>query len=272
MSGKLYLVATPIGNLKDITYRAVEILNEVDVIYCENPLHSLTLLNAYNIKNKLIAYHKFNERAQIDKVLFDLKQGKNIALISDAGTPLISDPGYVMVDEVKKQGYEIFSVPGACAGISALIVSGMNTQNFYFFGFLNGSKTEKINSLNEIRKIKSSLIFYVAPHSLKDDIKLIGSVLGDRKSVLVNEITKMYEKQHDITLLDNLDFEPRGEYVLIVDGDKEESIDFSSLTIEDHIEYYINMGIDNKSAIKLVAKDRNVNKNEIYKHTIKDKK
>lgn len=272
MSGKLYLVATPIGNLKDITYRAVEILSEVDVIYCENPLHSLKLLNAYNIKNKLVSYHKFNERGQIEKVLSDLEKGFNIALVSDAGTPLISDPGYVMVEEVKKHGYEIYSVPGACAGISALVVSGMNTENFYFYGFLHGNKTEKIDSLNQIRKVKSTLIFYVAPHSLIDDIKMIGSVLGDRKAVLVNEITKLYEKQHDITLLSDIDFEPRGEYVLIVEGDREENVDFSSMTIEEHIQYYINMGIDNKSAVKLVAKDRNVNKNEVYKYTIKDKK
>ena len=264
MRGKLYIVATPIGNLKDITLRALDVLRSVDTIICENPLHSMKLLNEYDIRKNLQPFHKFNERASIDKVKRWLDEGKDIALISDAGTPLVSDPGYLLINELRQGDYEITPIPGACAGINALIASGLNTERFCFVGFLHGNKSDKIDTLNKYRDLECTLIFYLAPHNLLEDVEIIASVLGDRNAVLVNELTKMHEKYISFRLGNGLDIDSRGEYVLIVEG-ASGKVDFSGLSLEQHLEMYIKMGIDEKSALKMVASDRGVSKSAIYK-------
>lgn len=264
MSGKLYIVATPIGNLKDFSFRAVETLNECDVILCEDVLHSLKLLNNYEIKKKLLPYHKFNEKKEQEKILSLLKEGKTVGLISDAGTPLISDPGYELVSRLKEEEIEYTIIPGACAAVSALILSGMSTEQFFFFGFLKGNNKSRIESLNKIKEVEASLIFYLPAHSVNEDISLIYKVLGARNACLVSEITKIYEKTYDFTLSDNPDIKSKGEYVLVVEGSKGMQNDLNELTIEEHIAHYINMGIDRMSAIKQVARDRNLKKSDVY--------
>lgn len=270
MSGKLYIVATPIGNLKDFSYRAVETLNECDVILCEDVLHSLKLLNNYDIKKKLIPYHKFNEKKAQEGIISLLKEGKTVGLISDAGTPLISDPGYELISRLKSENIYYTIIPGACAAISALVLSGLNTENFYFFGFLKGNNKAKIESLSKIKELESSLIFYLPAHAVNEDISLIYKVLGARKACLVSEITKIYEKTYDFTLSDNLDLNFKGEFVLVVEGCKECENNLNSLSLEKHIEHYTNMGIDRMSAIKQVARDRNIKKSDVYNTVNKD--
>lgn len=264
MKGKLYIVATPIGNLKDITLRALDVLKSVDIIICENPLHSMKLLNEYDIRKNLQPFHKFNERASVDKVKKWLDEGEDIALISDAGTPLVSDPGYLLISELRKGDYEIVPIPGACAGINALIASGLNTERFCFIGFLHGNRSDKIDTLNKYRDLECTLIFYLAPHNLLEDVKIIASVLGDRNAVLVNELTKIHEKYIMFSLCGDLDIDCRGEYVLVVDG-ASGKVDFSGLGLKEHLDMYIKMGIDEKSALKMVASDRGVSKSVIYK-------
>ncbi len=270
MSGKLFIVATPIGNLKDFSFRAVETLNSVDVILCEDVLHSLKLLNAYDIKKKLIPYHKFNEIKEQNFVVSMLEEGKNVALISDAGTPIISDPGYVLVSRLKELGIEYTVIPGACAAISALVLSGRESEQFYFYGFLKGNTKSKIESLAQVKNLKASLIFYLPAHSLNEDVALIYKVLGSRKASLVSEISKMYEKVIDFTLCENAELNYKGEFVLVVDGLIESENELNQLTLEKHIEHYMAMGLDRMSAIKQVATDRNLKKNVVYKQVNKD--
>lgn len=270
MKGTLYIVATPIGNLKDITYRAIEVLKDVDIIICENPLHSMKLLNQYDIRKNLQPYHKFNERSSIDKVVNWLDEGKNVALISDAGTPLISDPGYILVSELRAGGYDVTPVPGACAGITALVASGLSTERFCFVGFLHGNKSAKVDELNKYKDLECSLIFYLAPHNLDEDLKVLYSVLGDRKAMLCNELTKMHEKYIEFSLASVPSIDARGEYVLIVEGCTMQ-VDYSKISLEEHLDRYISMGIDQKTALKMVAKDRGVSKSVIYKDLIVDK-
>lgn len=262
----LYFVATPIGNLKDISYRAIEVLNSVDVIACEDTRNSLKLLLYYDIKKELISYHKFNEKNSAEGIIKLLKQGKNIAVISDSGMPIISDPGSILVERLIEEELEYTVIPGANAGLSALLLSGFDARKFTFVGFLPDNKSRK-ELLDEVSKYYTTLIFYVSPHSLKQDIKDIYSVLGNRKACLVNEITKLYEKTIFFELEKGCDIEEKGEYVLIVDK-KEKTNDFTIFTIDEHIEYYIEQGLDKKQAIKEVAKDRKLAKSEIYKYTI----
>ena len=270
MRGKLYIVATPIGNLKDITFRAIEVLRYVDIIICENPLHSLKLLNEYEIKKNLQPFHKFNEKASINKIINWLEEGKNIALISDAGTPLISDPGYILISTLRDEGFEVTPVPGACAGINALIASGLNTEKFCFVGFLHGNKSKKTEELNKYKELECTLIFYLAPHNLNEDLMIIANCLGKRKAVLCNELTKIHEKYFEFDLSNIPTIEPRGEYVLVVEGCNNK-IDYANISIEEHLQKYVEMGIDEKAALKMVAKDRGVSKSIIYKSII-DKK
>ena len=270
MSGKLYIVATPIGNLKDFSFRAIESLNECDVILCEDVLHSLKLLNNYEIKKKLIAYHKFNEKKEQEKIISLLKEGKTVGLISDAGTPLISDPGYELVARLKQEKIEYTIIPGACAAISALVLSGMNTEQFFFFGFLKGNNKSRIESLNKVKSLEATLIFYLPAHSVNEDIALIYKVFGARNASLVSEISKIYEKTYDFVLCDDPDIVSKGEYVLIVEGSKGEQNSLNELSVEEHIAHYINMGIDRMSAIKQVARDRNLKKSDVYNAVNKD--
>ena len=207
----LYLVGTPIGNLKDISLRAKEVLNAVDEIACEDTRHSLALLNHYDIKKPLVSYHKFNEIESGEKLVAKLKSGKNIALITDAGMPVISDPGNVLVNMLIENGLEFTVVPGACALVSALILSGLDSSKFCFLGFLPQKEKDKKEMLEKYKQLDITLIFYSAPHDIKKDIESIYSVFGDRRAVAVKEITKLYERAEHITLKENLKSEPKGE-------------------------------------------------------------
>lgn len=265
----LYFVATPIGNLKDISFRAIEILNSVDVIACEDTRNSLKLLNHYNIHKKLIAYHKFNENNSSDGIIELLNEGKNVAIISDSGMPVISDPGETIIKKLKQNGLEYTVVPGANAGLSALILSGLSANRFTFVGFLPDDKKEKTAILKSVKFHTETLVFYVAPHDVKKIVKDLYLEFGERNAVLVNEITKIYEKTFEFKLCENLDYEPRGEYVLVVEGAKQNvENDLLNLSIEEHLKYYISLGEGKNDAIKKVAKERNLSKNEVYQVAI----
>lgn len=263
----LYLVATPIGNLKDITLRALEVLKSVDEIGCEDTRHSLGLLNAYEIKKPLFSYHKFNEREAGEKVIEKLKSGKDVAIITDAGMPVISDPGNVLVNMLIENGLEFTVIPGACACVSALVLSGLDSSRFCFLGFMPDKNCERKEFLNKYKDLDVTLIFYSAPHDVKKDIESIYSVFGDRTAVAVKEITKLHEKAEKFNLKDGLKSEPKGEYVILVEGGKRENQNLL-LSEKEHIELYISQGMDKKDALKTVAKERGVSKSSLYKYTI----
>ena len=264
----LYFVATPIGNLGDISLRALEVLKNVDIIACEDTRNSLKLLNHYNISKKLISYHKFNEKNSTNGIIELLNSGKNIAIISDAGMPVISDPGEILIKRLKEENIEYTVVPGANAGLCALLLSGIDASRFTFVGFLPDDNRQKKQLLNYLKEHKETLVFYVAPHDVKRVIKELYLSFGERRAVLVNEITKVFEKTYSFTLCENYDIDPKGEYVLVVEGNKNFSDDLLNLTIKQHLEYYIGLGDSKNDAIKKVAKERNVNKNEVYKIAI----
>ena len=266
----LYFVATPIGNLKDISLRAIETLKSVDIIACEDTRNSLKLLNHYDIHKKLIAYHKFNENNSSDGIIELLKEGKNVAIISDSGMPVISDPGETIITKLKQEDLPYTVVPGANAGLSALILSGFNASRFTFVGFLPDDKKERKTILQDIKEHKETLIFYVAPHDVKRVVKELYLAFGQRKAVLVNEITKMYEKTFQFELCEELNYDPKGEYVLVVEGNLlQPDKDFEEMTIQEHLNYYISLGDSKNDAIKKVAKERGVSKNEVYQVAIK---
>lgn len=267
--GECFFVATPIGNLKDITFRAIEVLQSVDVIACEDTRNSLKLLNHYNIRKKLVAYHKYNEENSSNGLIDLIKSGKNIAIISDAGMPVISDPGQTIIQKLIENNIKYTIVPGANAGLCALILSGIDASRFTFVGFLPDNKKECSSLLADIKNYKTTLVFYVAPHDVLSINKKLYEALGCRRAVFVNEITKMYEKTYSFNLGDELDFEPKGEYVLIVEGNKNADInDLLELSIKEHLLYYINLNISKTEAIKKVAKERAITKNEVYQIAI----
>lgn len=272
MSGILYLVATPIGNLEDITFRAINILKEVDLIAAEDTRHTLKLLNHYQISKPLISYHRHNEEIK-EKVLIEkLKEGKNIALVSDAGTPVISDPGEVIVKEALKENIKIIPIPGACALVNALIASGLDTKEFVFFGFLSINKKLRKEKLEEIRKENKTIILYEAPHKLLATLKDLEKILDNRKIVIARELTKIHEEFIRGSVSEVLEQypEPKGEHIIIIEGnnikeDIEEIKRINEMSIEEHYKYYEEQGIEKNEIIKKIAKDRKVNKNEIYK-------
>ncbi len=263
----LYFVGTPIGNLKDISLRALEVLKSVDEIACEDTRHSLGLLNAYQIKKPLTAYHKFNEREAGEKIIEKLKNGKNIAVITDAGMPVVSDPGNILTQMLIEEGLDFTVIPGACAFVSALVLSGLDSSRFCFLGFLPQKQSERTEFLQKYKDLDMTLIFYSAPHDVKKDVESIYKVFGDRRAVAVKEITKLYERADRFNLKDNLLGEPKGEYVLLVEGGKMEN-DNLNLTEKEHIELYLSQGFDKKEALKKVAKERGVSKSSLYKYTI----
>lgn len=263
----LYFVGTPIGNLKDISLRALEVLKSVDEIACEDTRHSLGLLNAYQIKKPLFAYHKFNEKETGEKIVEKLKSGKDIAVISDAGMPAISDPGNVLVTLLIENNLEFTVVPGACAFVSALVLSGLDSSKFCFLGFLPEKTSQRKEFLQKYANLDMTLIFYSAPHDIKKDIQSIYSVFGSRRAVAVKEITKMFEKAERFSLEQGLTQEPKGEYVLLVEGASNQNENLS-LSEKEHIELYLSQGMDKKEALKKVAKERGVSKSSLYKHTI----
>ncbi len=265
----LYFVGTPIGNLKDISFRAISVLKEVDEIACEDTRHSLGLLNAYQIKKPLVSYHKFNEKEAGEKIIEKLKSGKNIAVITDAGMPVISDPGNVLVEMLVENNLEFTVVPGACAFVSALLLSGLDSSKFCFLGFLPTKSTERKDFLQKYKNLDMTLIFYSAPHDIKKDIQTIYEVFGDRRAVAVKEITKMHESAHRFSLAEGIEGEPKGEFVLLVEGGIIENENLK-LSEKEHIELYISQGMDKKQALKQVAKERGVSKSSLYKYTVEE--
>ena len=263
----LYFVATPIGNLKDITLRAIEVLKSVDEIACEDTRHSLGLLNAYEIKKPLFAYHKFNERESGEKIIEKLKNGKNIAVITDAGMPVVSDPGNILAQMLIENGLDFTVVPGACAFVSALVLSGLDSSKFCFLGFMPSKSSERKEFLEKYKNLDMTLVFYSAPHDVKKDIESIYSVFGERRAVAVKEITKLYESAEHFNLANGLSKEPKGEYVLLVEGGKKENQNLL-LSEKEHIDLYLKQGFYKKEALKMVAKERGVSKSSLYKYTI----
>ena len=265
---KLFLVGTPIGNLKDITYRAIETLNSVDIIACEDTRHSMILLNAYEIKKPLISVHKFNEKMQSQKVVEMLKSGKDVAYISDAGMPSISDPGFILLTEVQKEGLETEIIPGVTAFATALVGSCLNSEKFTFLGFLPEKQKDKQMLLGRYKMLDSTLIFYSSSHNISKDLKTLFDCLGDRDVVVANELTKKFEKYIKGNLKTIQIDEPRGEYVVLVGG-AEISSPLNELSLDEHFAYYINDGLSKNEAIKKVAQDRGLKKDEVYKHFVK---
>ena len=269
MNGKLYLVATPIGNLEDITLRALRILKEVDYIAAEDTRNTLKLLNHFEIKKPLISNHRHNEEDRENSLIEKLKDGKNIAVVSDAGTPGISDPGEVIAKRAIEENIEVIPIPGACAAINALIASGLNTKEFVFFGFLPLNKKLRKEKLDEINKSEKTIIIYEAPHKMKNTLTDLKNILNNRKIVLARELTKIHEefiRSNIDELIENIN-NIKGELILIIEGateKTEEENKLNNLTLEEHYKYYEKQGFDKKEIIKKIAKDRNVNKNEIY--------
>ena len=267
--GKLYIVATPIGNLEDITLRAINTLKSVDLIIAEDTRHSLKLLNHLEISKPLVSYHRHNEDVKYEKILEKIKEGQNVALISDAGTPIISDPGEVIVKEAIKENIEVIPVPGACAAITALMAGGVDTKKFIFYGFLSLNKKLRKKELEEIKNENRTMILYEAPHKLKNTLEDFKKYIPERNIVVARELTKIHEEFIRGTVEEILDKiqEPKGEYIIIInanDNQLEEENTLNSLTLEERYKFYELQGFDKKEIIKKIAKDRNVSKNEIY--------
>ena len=274
MAGKLYLCATPIGNLEDITFRVLRILNEVDLIGAEDTRHSIKLLNHFEIKTPMTSYHEYNKVDKAKYLVQEMLNGKNIALITDAGTPGISDPGEELVRQCIDAGIEVSSVPGPAACITALTMSGQATRRFAFEAFLPADKKERALVLEELKEETRTMIIYEAPHHLLKTLKELYEVLGDRSITLCKELTKLHEKAWKTTILELIaeyeQTEPKGEHVLVIAGKtfkekKDASIQsFLEISIEEHMEMYLSKGMDKKEAMKAVAKDRGVSKRDIY--------
>lgn len=275
MSGTLYLVATPIGNLDDITLRAIKVLKNVDFIAAEDTRHSLKLLNHLEISKPLISYHRHNEDVKTELLIEKLLDNKNIALITDAGTPGISDPGEEIVKKCIENKISIVPIPGACAFVNALIASGLDTTEFTFIGFLPLNKKNRQEKLDKIKTCNNTSILYEAPHKLISTLKDLSEILENRKIVLARELTKMHEEfifgttNEILNKLDN----PKGEFVIVIEKsnniDTENSSILSNLSLEEHYNFYNKQGLNKNEIIKKIAKDRNVMKNEIYKYFIK---
>ena len=265
-SSTLYLVPTPIGNMEDMTFRAIKILNDVDVIFSEDTRVTQNLLRYYDIKNKLISLHDHNEDIVKEKVLNYLLNGECVAIVTDRGTPIISDPGYKTVKYVSGKGFNVIALPGANAFVPALIVSGIPSQPFLFYGFLDSKKSKKIKELEDLRGKEETIIFYEAPHRIKETMSLILEIFGDRKVSLSREISKKYESVYRgsvselLSTLDNI----KGEFVIIVSGCDVEKISNSDINIVERVNYYINNGLSSMDAIKLVAKENNLKKSDVY--------
>ncbi len=274
--GVLYLVATPIGNLEDITYRALRILNEVDFIAAEDTRHTLKLLNHFEIQKPMISYYEHNIRERGEKIVARIKEGKNAALVSDAGTPAISDPGEDLVRLCIEEGIRVIPVPGAVAGINALICSGISTKRFSFEGFLSVNKKSRIDHLEVVKESEYTLIFYEAPHKLLNTLNDMLKYFGNRKITVAREITKKFEQFLYTNLEDAIvhftQNQPKGEFVLIIEGadNTQKTSVFDKMTILEHINYYIEAGFDKKEAMKKVASDRNISKRDVYAETIKE--
>ena len=280
MAGKIYLVATPIGNLSDISMRAIETLKNADIIACEDTRNTIRLLNHFEIKGRLTSYHEYNKIDKAYELCVKVKEGKNIAFVSDAGMPAISDPGYELVEIAYKEGLEVTVVPGASAVVSALAISGISSRRFAFEGFLPADKNEKKEILTELSQESRTLILYEAPHRLLKTLKELFEYMGNRNIAIVREITKLHEEVLRGKLADIIaDYESekiaiRGEYVLVIEGKsllekrEERQKSFEEISIREHYEKYIAEGMDKKEAMKAVAKDRGIQKRDVYKELL----
>ena len=280
MAGKIYLVATPIGNLSDISMRAIETLKNVDIIACEDTRNTIRLLNHFEIKGHLTSYHEYNKIDKAYELCEKVKEGNNIAFVSDAGMPAISDPGYELVDIAYKEGLEVTVVPGASAVVSALAISGISSRRFAFEGFLPADKNDKKEILTELSQESRTLILYEAPHRLLKTLKELFEYMGDRNIAIVREITKLHEEVLRGKLAEIIaDYESeriavRGEYVLVIEGKsllekrEERQKSFEEISIREHYEKYIAEGMDKKEAMKAVAKDRGIQKRDVYKELL----
>lgn len=280
--GKIYIVATPIGNLSDITFRAIEILKTVDFIAAEDTRVTIKILNHFDIKTKLISNHEHNEKEKAKSIIDKVLSGNNVAVVTDAGTPIISDPGAILVKEAVKSGIEVISIPGACAAINALVVSGLSSDEFHFVGFIPTNNKEKNNLIEKLKNEISTMIFYIPAHGVRKDIKLLIEIFGeDRLASLSREMTKIHEETIRGTLKkinDLLDeSKVKGEFVLVVSGISKKELEetdknkWLNITILEHVEFYKKQGKKEMDAIKLVAKDRGVAKNVIYKEFVNGK-
>lgn len=278
MAGKLFLCATPIGNLKDMTPRVIETLQEADVIAAEDTRNSIKLLNHFEIHTPMTSYHEYNKVDKAKTLIEQMHNGKNVALITDAGTPAISDPGEILVQMCHEAGITVTSLPGPAACITALTLSGLSTRRFAFEGFLPSDKKEKKAVLEELKEESRTMILYEAPHHLVRTLQELYETLGERRITLCRELTKKFETIMPTTLEAALAFyekeEPRGEYVLVLEGKSlqekklEKEAQWQEMSVEEHMDFYESQGIERKEAMKLVAKDRGVSKREIYQHLL----
>lgn len=279
MSGKLYLCATPIGNLEDITLRVLRILKEVDLIAAEDTRHSLQLLNHFEIKKPMTSYHEYNKYEKAEVLIGMLKQGRQIALVTDAGTPGISDPGEVLVRRCIEEQIAVTSVPGPAAVITALTMSGLSTRRFAFEAFLPSDKKERKQILEELRSETRTIVLYEAPHRLRKTLTELKEVLGDtRRTAVIRELTKKHESREWFTLQEAVSYyeehEPRGEYVIVLSGKdrkelkQEQAAFWLAMSVEEHVAYYEAQGNDRKSAMKLAAVDRGVSRRDIYQQLL----
>lgn len=274
MTGTLYLCATPIGNLRDMTERVIDTLREADLIAAEDTRNSIKLLNHFEIKTPMTSYHEYNKIEKADQLITQLLNGKNIALVTDAGTPAISDPGEVLVAKCHEAGIPVTSLPGCCACITALTLSGLPARRFCFEGFLPSDKREKKFVLEELRNETRTIILYEAPHHLKRTLQELYDTVGQRRITLCRELTKKFETVTPTTLEQAIAYyeenEPKGEYVLVLQGKSREEMKqneqakWETMSIEEHMAFYEEQGIDRKSAMKMVAADRGVPKRDIY--------
>lgn len=279
MSGTLYLCATPIGNLLDMTPRVRETLDQVDLIAAEDTRNSIRLLNHFEIKTPMTSYHEYNKVEKAKALIEKLLQGMDIALITDAGTPAISDPGEVLVAMCQEAGIHVTSLPGAAACITALTLSGLSTRRFCFEGFLPSDKKEKKMVLEDLQKESRTIIIYEAPHHLKATLNELYETLGERRITLCRELTKKFEEVFPTTLEKAIQFyekdAPRGEYVLVIEGKslydrkKEQQKDWQSISVEEHMKLYKAQGMEHKDAMKQVAKDRGIAKRDVYNYLLK---
>lgn len=278
MAGVIYFVSTPIGNLKDITIRALETLKDVDIIAAEDTRQTLKLLNHYEIKKPLISYHEHNKRESGEKIINEVLAGKNIALVTDAGTPGISDPGEALVKLAIENGIQVYLNPGPAALIYGLVVSGLSTARFVFEGFLPVDKKGRRERFESVKDEEKTIIFYEAPHKLQRTLKDMYENFGDRKIALCRELTKKFEEIIRCTLSEAMELysekKPMGEYVIVVEGKNREEIEqekaakYEDISIEEHIKMYMDSGLEKKEAVKKVAKERNLSKSEVYKYSL----
>lgn len=277
MVGKLYLVPTPIGNLKDMTIRGIEVLTNVDIVAAEDTRQTLKLLNHFDLKKTLISYHQHNEQGKSESIIDQLKEGKSIAIVTDAGTPGISDPGAVIVRKCIEEGIEFEVLPGATAITTALVYSGLDTTKFLFRGFLSRETKERKKVIEEVKDSKETLIFYESPHRLLSTFSFLQENLGDRNISVCRELTKIHEEIKRGKISEMIEYfsqiNIKGEFVLVVEGKRQEDIDkenedkWANISIKDHILMLIDQGFTKKEAIKTVSKERSISKKEVYKES-----